>query len=71
MAFIGYSIQAFLNISVIDVAPYYFIIIGLILSECYKKENDKTEVKKTKSTKNKRILKNSFSDWTEKLFFIY
>ena len=33
MAFIGYSIQAFLNISVIDVAPYYFIIIGLILSE--------------------------------------
>ena len=46
MAFIGYSIQAFLNISVIDVAPYYFIIIGLILSECYKKENDKTEVKK-------------------------
>ena len=33
MAFIGYSIQAFINISVIDVAPYYFIIIGLILSE--------------------------------------
>jgi len=33
MAFIGYSIQAFFNISVIDVAPYYYIIIGLILSE--------------------------------------
>jgi len=33
MAFIGYSVQAFLNISVIDVAPYYFIIIFLILSE--------------------------------------
>lgn len=32
MAFIGYSIQAFFNISVIDVAPYYFIMIGLILS---------------------------------------
>jgi len=33
MAFIGYSIQAFLNVSVIDVAPYYYIIIGLIFSE--------------------------------------
>lgn len=32
MAFIGYSIQAFFNISVIDVAPYYYIMIGLILS---------------------------------------
>ena len=32
MAFIGYSIQAFLNISVIDVAPYYYIILGLIFS---------------------------------------
>ena len=33
MAFIGYSIQAFLNISVIDVAPYYYIIIGILLSK--------------------------------------
>jgi len=32
MAFIGYSIQAFFNISVIDVAPYYYIILGLIFS---------------------------------------
>lgn len=32
MAFIGYSIQAFLNISVIDVAPYYYIMIGFLLS---------------------------------------
>ena len=32
MAFIGYSVQAFLNISVIDVAPYYFIILGLLNS---------------------------------------
>lgn len=37
MAFIGYSIQAFLNISVIDVAPYYYIIMGLIISEKDKK----------------------------------
>lgn len=33
MAFVGYSIQAFFNISVIDVAPYYYIILGLIFSE--------------------------------------
>lgn len=33
VAFIGYSIQAFFNISVIDVAPYYYIILGLIFSD--------------------------------------
>ena len=52
MAFIGYSIQAFFNISVIDVAPYYFIIIGLILSENNKK--NVVEVKENKF-KNKKI----------------
>ena len=31
--FVAYSIQAFANISVIQVAPIYFVIIGLILSE--------------------------------------
>ena len=46
MAFIGYSIQAFFNISVIDVAPYYFIIIGLILSEESEKDNIKFWAKK-------------------------
>lgn len=30
--FVAYSIQAFANISVIEVAPIYYIIIGLILS---------------------------------------
>ncbi len=30
--FVAYSIQAFANISVIHVAPFYYIIIGLILS---------------------------------------
>lgn len=30
IAFIGYSIQGFANISVIDVAPYFFIFMGLI-----------------------------------------
>lgn len=30
IAFIGYSIQAFANISVIEVAPYFFIFMGLI-----------------------------------------
>ena len=48
MAFIGYSIQAFFNISVVDVAPYYFIIIGLILSEYKKNGNIKNEVKNIK-----------------------
>ena len=45
MAFIGYSIQAFFNISVIDVAPYYYIILGLILTECKEDNNDKIESK--------------------------
>ena len=33
VAFVGYSIQAFGNISVIDVAPYFFIILGLLCSK--------------------------------------
>lgn len=32
MAFIGYSIQGFFNISVVDVAPLFFIIWGMIYS---------------------------------------
>lgn len=32
-AFVAYSIQAFANINVMQVAPIYFILIGLILSE--------------------------------------
>ena len=32
MAFVSYCILAFANISVIDVAPYFFIIIGLLIS---------------------------------------
>ena len=44
MAFIGYSIQAFFNISVIDVAPYYYIIIGLIFSK-YEEKNTITKEK--------------------------
>ena len=43
MAFIGYSIQAFFNISVIDVAPYYYIILGLIFSE-YKTSADNKQL---------------------------
>lgn len=37
MAFVGYSIQAFANISVIDVAPCFFLMLGLL----YSKNNDK------------------------------
>lgn len=33
MAFVSYCILAFANISVIDVAPYFYIILGLLLSE--------------------------------------
>lgn len=32
IAFIAYSIQGFANISVIDVAPYFFIILGILSS---------------------------------------
>lgn len=32
-AFVAYSIQAFVNINVIQIVPIYFIIIGLILSQ--------------------------------------
>ena len=31
--FIAYSIQAFANINVLQVAPMYYIIMGLILSQ--------------------------------------
>ena len=36
IAFVGYSIQAFANISTIDVAPIYFILTGLLY---YKNKN--------------------------------
>lgn len=55
MAFIGYSVQAFLNISVIDVAPYYFIIIGLIFSIQTEKENSKTKVKTLKGNIKSKV----------------
>lgn len=44
--FVAYSIQAFANLSVIHVAPIYYIIIGLIL--CYK-EPKKRGGRKTKT----------------------
>lgn len=36
ISFIGYCIQAFGNISVIDVAPYFFVLLGLL----YSKDNE-------------------------------
>ena len=36
MAFIGYSIQAFANISVVEVAPTFFVICGLLLGRIQK-----------------------------------
>lgn len=38
-SFVGYSIQAFANISVIDVAPIFFIILGFLYS--YKNDSEK------------------------------
>lgn len=38
MGFIAYQLQAFLNISVIDVAPYYYLILSLLLANYTKKE---------------------------------
>ena len=46
MAFTCYSVTAFFNISVIRVAPVYFVVIGLLLgkvSEKSKKKNEKLE----------------------------
>ena len=40
ISFIGYSVQAFLNISVVTVAPFYFIIMGLLVNQI---EQEKTK----------------------------
>ena len=39
ISFVGYSVQAFLNISVTTVAPFYFIIMGLLVNQI---EHEKT-----------------------------
>ena len=36
--FIGYAIQAFMNISVTTVAPFYFIICGFLTGMVYEKK---------------------------------
>lgn len=41
MLFVVYSIQAFANISVIDVAPYFYLFLGLLTSNFTKKLNKK------------------------------
>ena len=41
IAFVGYSIQAFANISVIDVAPIFYIILGLLYTYVPKKNKEK------------------------------
>lgn len=51
MAFVTYCIQAFANISVIDVAPYFFLVLGLLI---YQTDKEKLELKKYfKINKNK------------------
>lgn len=43
IAFVGYSIQAFANISVIDVAPIFYIILGLLYTYIPNKKKRKIE----------------------------
>ncbi|MGM9877115.1 MAG: O-antigen ligase family protein, partial [Bacilli bacterium] len=43
MAFVTYCIQAFANISVIDVAPYFFLILGLLIHQT---DKERLEFKK-------------------------
>ena len=38
--FVGYSLQAFLNISVVTVAPFYFIIMGLLVNQIQLEKNN-------------------------------
>ena len=45
MSFIGYAVQAFLNISSVLVAPIYFIIMGMLSGLIYKEKYIKMEVK--------------------------
>lgn len=52
IAFVGYSIQAFANISVIDVAPIFFIILGLLYTYVPKKRKKKIEEIETKEALN-------------------
>ena len=40
LAFVGYSVQAFFNISFINVAPMYFIISGMLTGVLIKKNKD-------------------------------
>ena len=52
IAFVGYCIQAFGNISVIDVAPIFFIILGLLYTYVPKKRKKKIEEIQTKEALN-------------------
>lgn len=45
IAFVGYSIQAFVNISVIDVAPIFFIILGLLCTYVLRKKEVKVVIR--------------------------
>ena len=38
--FVGYSLHAFLNISVVTVAPFYFIIMGLLVNQIQLEKNN-------------------------------
>lgn len=46
LPFVGFSIQLFMNISVIHVTPYYFILMGLLVM-CLEKKDDSNILKTT------------------------
>jgi putative inorganic carbon (HCO3(-)) transporter len=48
ISFVGYCVQAFANISVIDVAPIFFIILGLMYTYVLGKKDVKVVIKQIK-----------------------
>ena len=50
MAFVVYSIQAFVNISAIDVAPFFFLFFGLLASNFNEKLNLKELIHKARKS---------------------
>ena len=50
-SFVGFAVQAFMNISVYNVTPFYYIVMGLLVG--YSKE----EIKENLGKKEKRLAK--------------
>lgn len=59
LAFTAYCVQAFFNISVTRVAPFFYIILGLLLHNKIENKEKKIKIKKYKECKikNNKIKK--------------